>query len=378
MKRALITGITGQDGSYLAELLLSKGYEVHGIIRRASTFNTGRIDHIFVDKHDPDAKIFLYFGDLSDSGQLTSIIYNVKPDEIYHLGAQSHVRVSFDMPEYTGDITGLGTTRILEALRKSGVNSKFYQASSSEMFGAAAAPQNELTPFYPRSPYAAAKVYAYWMAVNYREGYGMFACNGILFNHESPRRGETFVTRKITMSAAAIVAGRQKKLYLGNLDSKRDWGFAPEYVYCQWLILQQDSPGDFAIGTGETHTVREFVVHAFEYAGIELEWKGEGMDEKGIVKSLSPRLEGILSAGDVIVEIDPGYFRPTEVDVLLADTKKAARLLGWQPRVTFKELVKIMADADMEAAELAPPGDGNKLLAEKGLTWTNTLVEKRR
>ncbi|MBF0459228.1 MAG: GDP-mannose 4,6-dehydratase [Nitrospirae bacterium] len=378
MKRALITGITGQDGSYLAELLYSKGYEVHGIIRRASTFNTGRIDHLFVDKHDPAAKFFLYFGDLSDGSQLTSIIYNVKPDEIYHLGAQSHVRVSFDMPEYTGDVTALGTTRILEALRKSGIPSKFYQASSSEMFGAAPAPQNELTPFCPRSPYAAAKVYAYWMTVNYREGYGMFACNGILFNHESPRRGETFVTRKVTMSVAAIIAGKQKRLYLGNLDSKRDWGFAPEYIYCQWLILQQDKPDDFAIGTGETHTVREFVEHSFDYAGIEIEWKGDGVNEKGIVKSLSTSHGSALNTGDVIIEIDSGYFRPTEVNVLLADIRKAAETLNWQPRVTFKELVKIMVDADMEAAGMASPGQGKKILAEKGLDWTNPGVETRR
>ncbi|WP_420266896.1 GDP-mannose 4,6-dehydratase [Candidatus Magnetominusculus dajiuhuensis] len=378
MKRALITGITGQDGSYLAELLLSKGYEVHGIIRRASTFNTGRIDHIFVDKHDPDVRFFLNFGDLSDSSQLTSIIYNVKPDEIYHLGAQSHVRVSFDMPEYTGDVTGLGTTRVLEALRKSGVVSKFYQASSSEMFGAAPAPQNELTPFCPRSPYAAAKVYAYWMTVNYREGYDMFACNGILFNHESPRRGETFVTRKVTMSVAAIIAGKQKKLYLGNIDSKRDWGFAPEYVYCQWLILQQDRPGDYAIGTGQTHTVREFVEQAFGYAGVEIEWKGSGVNEQGIVKSLSSSHGCVLTPGDVIIEIDPGYFRPTEVNVLLADITKASETLNWQPRVTFTELVKIMVDADMEAANLAPPGQGNIILAEKGLNWTSAAAEARR
>ncbi|MEO5358969.1 MAG: GDP-mannose 4,6-dehydratase [Nitrospirota bacterium] len=376
--RALITGITGQDGSYLAELLLSKGYEVHGIIRRASTFNTGRIDHLFVDKHDPDAKLFLYFGDLSDASQLTSIIYDVKPDEIYHLGAQSHVRVSFDMPEYTGDVTGLGTTRILESLRKSGISSKFYQASSSEMFGAAPAPQNELTPFCPRSPYAAAKVYAYWMTVNYREGYGMFACNGILFNHESPRRGETFVTRKVTMSAAAILSGKQKRLYLGNLDSKRDWGFAPEYIYCQWLILQQDNPGDFVIGTGETHTVREFVEHTFDYAGVEIEWRGAGVNEQGVIRSLIPSLDTTLKTGDVIIEIDPGYFRPTEVNILLADITKAASTLNWQPRVTFKELVKIMTDADMSALGLTPPGHGSQILAGKGLNWTNANIEVRR
>lgn len=373
MRKALITGITGQDGSYLAELLLSKGYEVHGIIRRASTFNTGRIDHIFVDKHDPDARLFLHYGDLSDAGQLTSLIYNIQPDEIYHLGAQSHVRVSFDMPEYTGDITALGTTRLLEAIRRSGIKTKFYQASSSEMFGAASPPQNEISPFYPRSPYAAAKVHAYWMTVNYREGYNLFACNGILFNHESPRRGETFVTRKITRAVANIIAGKQKKLYLGNLESKRDWGFAPEYVVCQWLMLQQDKPEDYVIGTGESHSVREFVEHAFKYAGIEIEWKGNGIDEKGTVKSLSSNLQPLtssLSVGDVIIEIDPRYFRPTEVDFLLADASKAKQKLGWEPKITFKELVKIMVDADMELYGLTPRGEGEKILQEKKINWT--------
>src|SRR5512140_3420980 len=273
-KRALITGITGQDGSYLSELLLSKGYEVHGLIRRASTFNTGRIDHIYMDPHMPQARMYLHYGDLADAGFLAHIIYEIKPDEIYNLAAQSHVRVSFDMPEYTGDIVGLGTTRILESIQRSGIKTKYYQASSSEMFGATPPPQNEKTLFYPRSPYAAAKVYAYWMTVNYREGYNLFACNGILFNHESPRRGETFVTRKITRAVAAILAGRQERLFLGNLDAKRDWGFAPEYVECQWRMLQQDQPRDFVIGTGESHTVREFVEHAFSYAGVEIEWKG--------------------------------------------------------------------------------------------------------
>jgi len=312
-KKALITGITGQDGSYLAELLLSKGYIVHGLIRRASTFNTRRIDHLYVDPHLPEARLFLHYGDLSDSGQLTEIIFNIQPDEIYHLGAQSHVRVSFDMPEYTGNITAVGTTRILEAIRRSGIKTKFYQASSSEMFGSAPPPQNENTPFHPRSPYAAAKVYAYWMTVNYREAYGLFACNGILFNHESPRRGETFVTRKITCGLASILAGRQKKLYLGNLEAKRDWGYAPEYVECQWLMLQQDEPDDYVIGTGESHSVREFVECAFNYAGIELEWKGSGLEEKGIVKSCSEDIE-TLREGDVVIEIDPKYFRPAEVD----------------------------------------------------------------
>lgn len=385
MKKALITGITGQDGSYLAEFLPSKGYEVHGLIRRASTFNTGRIDHIYIDKHDPNARLFLHYGDLSDSGQLTNLIYNIQPDEIYHLGAQSHVRVSFDIPEYTGDITALGTTRLLEAIRQSGIKTKFYQASSSEMFGATPPPHNENSPFHPRSPYAAAKVYAYWMAVNYRDGYNMFACNGILFNHESPRRGATFVTRKITRAIANIVAGNQKKLYLGNLEAKRDWGFAPEYVTCQWLILQQDKPGDYVIGTGESHTVREFVEHAFKYAGMEIEWKGNGIDEKGIVKSVSssssitnlkktthasPFTNYGLNAGNIIIEIDPKYFRPTEVEYLKADITKAKEKLGWEPKITFKELVKIMVDADMELAGISPPGEGSKILEEKGINWT--------
>ncbi len=372
MKRALITGITGQDGSYLAEFLLARGYEVHGLIRRASTFNTGRIDHIYVDPHICGTNLFLHYGDISDSGQLTNLIYNIQIDEIYHLAAQSHVRVSFDMPEYTGDITALGTTRLLEAIKRSGIKTKFYQASSSEMFGAALPPQNENTPFYPRSPYAAAKVYAYWMTVNYREGYNLFGCNGILFNHESPRRGETFVTRKITRAIANIIAGKQKKLYLGNLESRRDWGFAPEYVVCQWLMLQQDKPDDFVIGTGESHTIREFAEKAFNYAGVEIEWKGDGIAEKGIVRSLS----GIstLNTGDVIIEIDPHYFRPTEVDFLLADASKAKERLGWEPKVIFSELIKIMVDADMELLNLNPPGEGQEILQEKGIDWTKNKL----
>jgi len=303
VKKALITGITGQDGSYLAEFLLSKGYEVHGIIRRSSTFNTQRIDHIYVDPHDPNARLFLHYGDLSDPGILTEVIWNIKPDEIYNLGAQSHVKVSFDMPEYTGNITGLGTLRILEAIRRSGIKAKFYQASSSEMFGASPPPQNEKTPFYPRSPYAVAKVYAYFITINYREAYKVFACNGILFNHESPRRGETFVTRKITRAIANILSGKQKVLYLGNLNAKRDWGFAPEYVRAMWLMLQQENPDDYVIGTGESHSVREFVEKAFEYAGIEIEWKEEGIDEKGIVKSIEKRWENVLKIGDIIIKL---------------------------------------------------------------------------
>jgi len=375
MKKALITGITGQDGSYLAELLLHKGYEVHGVIRRASTFNTHRIDHIYTDPHLPNTRLFLHYGDLSDSGQLTNLIYNIQPEEIYHLGAQSHVRVSFDIPEYTGDIDALGTTRILEAIRKSNIKTRFYQASSSEMFGATTPPQNEKSSFYPRSPYAAAKVYAYWMTVNYREGYNLFACNGILFNHESPRRGETFVTRKITRAIANILAGKQNKLYLGNLDAKRDWGFTPEYVECQWLILQQNKPDDYVIGTGKSHSVREFVECAFSYAGIEIEWQGKGVNEKGLVRSLaSTASSSALNTGDVIVEIDPHYFRPTEVDFLLADASKAREKLGWKPRVTFNELVKIMIDADMELIGIKPQEDGKAILREKGIHWTENKL----
>jgi GDPmannose 4,6-dehydratase len=370
-KIALITGITGQDGSYLAEFLLSKGYEVHGIIRRSSTFNTQRIDHIYVDPHDPEARLYLHYGDLSDPGILTEIIWNIKPDEIYHLGAQSHVRVSFDMPEYTGNITGLGTTRILEAIRRSGIKTKFYQASSSEMFGASPPPQNEKTPFYPRSPYAVAKVYAFWMTVNYREAYNIFACNGILFNHESPRRGETFVTRKITRALAHILAGKQKKLYLGNLYAKRDWGFAPEYVEAMWLMLQQDEPDDYVIGTGESHQVKEFLVKAFEYAGVELEFKGEGLEEKGIVKSVDRRWGSVLKPGEIVVEIDPKYFRPTEVEWLQADITKAKQRLGWEPRVTFEELVKIMVDYDLKLVGLEPIGEGIKINLTKGFNYTN-------
>jgi GDPmannose 4,6-dehydratase len=349
--KALITGITGQDGSYLADLLLKKDYEVHGIIRRASTFNTERIEHIYQDPHDPKVHLFLHYGDLSDSGQLTNLIYNIQPDEIYHLAAQSHVRVSFDMPEYTGDIVALGTTRILEALYRSGVKTRFYQASSSEMFGSALPPQSESTPFQPRSPYAAAKVYAYYMAKNYRDAYGIFAANGILFNHESPRRGETFVTRKITRAVARIRYGLQDCLYLGNLDAKRDWGYAPDYVEAMWRILQHTLPDDFVIATGESHSVREFCELAFNNAGIELEWKGNGVDEKGIVRSFACNLQpptSNLKVGDVLIEIDPRYFRPTEVDFLLGDASKAQRLLGWIPSVKFPDLVRVMVKSDIE------------------------------
>ncbi len=321
VKRALITGITGQDGSYLAELLLGKGYEVHGIIRRASTFNTGRIDHLYKDPHINGVRLFLHYGDIADSTNLIKLLYRIQPDEVYHLAAQSHVRVSFDIPEYTGDVTGLSTIRILEAIRETGVGSKFYQASSSEMFGKVQeVPQRETTPFYPRSPYGAAKVYAYWVTVNYRESYGLFACNGILFNHESPRRGETFVTRKITRAVARIKAGMQDKLYLGNLDAKRDWGYAREYVDAMWRMLQQDRPDDYVIATGETHSVRDFLVEAFSHVGLDWE---------------------------KYVELDEKYLRPAEVDLLVGDASKARTELGWQPAITFKELVKLMVDADV-------------------------------
>ncbi len=373
-KKALITGITGQDGSYLAEFLLSKGYEVHGLIRRASTFNTGRIDHIYSDPHTPDVQLFLHYGDLSDSGQVINLIYNVQPAEVYHVGAQSHVKVSFDMPEYTGDVTGLGTTRLLDAIRRSGIKTKFYQASSSELFGASPPPQSEKTLFYPRSPYAAAKLYAYWMTINYREGYGMFACNGILFNHESPRRGETFVTRKITRAVANILAGNQQRLYLGNLNAKRDWGFAPEYIEMQWLMLQQEEPDDYVIGTGDSRSIREFVDLAFGYAGVEIEWRGTGSDEKGYIRSLTPdcsRCTPRLRTGDVLVEVDPRYFRPTEVDFLQADITKAKSQLKWQPRTTFEDLVKIMVDYDLKMVEIEPPGEGINTCFNKGFHYTN-------
>jgi GDPmannose 4,6-dehydratase len=325
MKTALITGITGQDGSYLTELLLEKGYTVYGIIRRSSSFNTARIDHIYEDPHQRGAKLHLVYGDLNDASSLNKIIRTIRPDEIYHLGAQSHVRVSFDVPEYTGEITALGTVRLLEAIRESGVETKFYHASSSEMFGSAAPPQNESTPFQPRSPYAAAKVYAHWMTVNYREGYNLFAANGILFNHESPRRGETFVTRKITKAAARIKIGIQDKLFLGNLEARRDWGYAGDYIEAIWSILQQPKAADYVIATGETHSVRDFLDEAFSY--LDLDWKK-------------------------YVEIDPRYYRPTEVDVLKGDYSKAKRELGWEPKVHFKQLVRKMVDHDFQDEKL--------------------------
>lgn len=339
MKKALITGITGQDGSYLAEFLLGKGYEVHGIIRRSSTFNTSRIDHLYADPHVNGVRLFLHYGDLSDSSNLSRLIAKIQPDEIYNLGAQSHVRVSFDIPEYTADVTGAGTIRVLDAIRESGVKTKFYQASSSEMFGKVQeVPQKETTPFYPRSPYGCAKLYGHWITVNYRESYGLFACSGILFNHESPRRGETFVTRKITRGLARVKLGLEKKLYLGNLDSKRDWGYAPDYVAGMWLMLQQEKPGDYVLATGETHSVREFVAEVARLLGMDLEWRGTGVEEVGVDKN----------TGETIIEIDPKYFRPAEVELLIGDYSKAEKELGWKPQTSFGELVKIMVEADLE------------------------------
>jgi len=345
MKKALITGITGQDGSYLADLLLEKGYEVHGIIRRSSSFNTARIDHIYQDPHDPNRRLFLHYGDLSDGSNLNRILNRIKPDEIYNLGAQSHVRASFDLPVYTGNVDGLGTLRILDAIRDAGLNVKFYQAGSSEMFGRVLeTPQKETTPFYPRSPYACAKVYSHNITVNYREAYGLFACNGILFNHESPRRGETFVTKKITSAFAKIKLGKQEKLYLGNLDAKRDWGYAKEYVEAMWLMLQYDKPDDYVIATGETHSVREFVELAASLLGYNLKWAGVGLEEKGID----------VSTGKIMVEIDPYYYRPTEVDLLLGDASKAKEILGWEPKVKFFDLAKMMIENEFEVRGLSP------------------------
>jgi GDPmannose 4,6-dehydratase len=355
LKKALITGITGQDGSYLAEFLLAKGYEVHGIIRRASTFNTRRIDHIYHDPHGKERPFYLHHGDLTVGETFFEVIYNVRPDEIYNLAAQSHVRVSFDMPEYTANVTALGVIRLLEAVRKSEIKTRIYQASSSEMFGDATTPQGENTPFQPRSPYAAAKLFAHWMVRNYREGYGLYASNGLLFNHESPRRGETFVTRKITRALASIIAGTQRHLYLGNLDAKRDWGYAPEYVEIMWKILQQDEPEDYILGTGEAHSVREFLGEVFGY--LNLDWND-------------------------YVRIDPRYYRPTEVNFLLADTAETRKRLGWEPKVSFSELVRIMVDADLELMGLESPGAGRAVVEERFGGWhcwtdqVNTMQDK--
>ena len=364
-KLALITGITGQDGSYLTELLLEKGYEVHGIIRRSSSFNTKRIDHLYKDRHEKEVNLFLHYGDLTDASNLIKLIQEIQPDEIYNLAAQSHVKVSFETPEYTANADGIGTLRLLEAIKFLGFQkkTKFYQASTSELFGKVQEiPQKETTPFYPRSPYAVAKLYAYWITINYREAYGLFASNGILFNHESPRRGETFVTRKITRAASRIRLGLQQKLYLGNIDSKRDWGYAPDYVEGMWLMLQQEKPGDYVIATNENHTIREFCERAFGHLGITLKWEGKGDREKGVIADFNPSIENEervsksgstseLRIGNTIVEIDPAYYRPTEVETLLGDYTKAKRELNWEPKVRFDELVKIMVEYDYKKAK---------------------------
>jgi GDPmannose 4,6-dehydratase len=345
LKKALITGITGQDGSYLAEFLLEKGYEVHGLVRRSSSFNRGRIEHLNVDFQLQNKKIYLHYADMIDSLSLNHVIAMVRPDEVYNLAAQSHVAVSFETPEYTAEADAIGTLRILDSIRTLGLQKscRFYQASTSEIFGKIAeTPQSETTPFYPRSPYGAAKLYAHWITVNYREAYGIFACNGILFNHESPRRGESFVTRKITLSLAKILKGTQKKLYLGNLNAKRDWGYAKDFIEGMWLILQQDSPDDFVIATGVQHTVREFIEEAFKLCQIDIEWIGSGLEEKGVEKG----------TGRIYIEVDPTYFRPTEVDSLLGDASKAGKVLGWRPKTSFKELVRMMVDHDLEKTGL--------------------------
>jgi len=347
-KRALVTGITGQDGSYLAELLLEKGYEVHGIIRRSSSFNTARIENIYQDPHDPELRLVLHYGDLTDGSSLNRILRIVEPDEIYNLGAQSHVKVSFDTPDYTGDVTGLGATRLLEAVRDLQIRPRIYQASSSEMFGKVTeTPQRETTPFHPRSPYGVAKVYAYWITVNYREAHGLYAVNGILFNHESPRRGETFVSRKITRAVGRIKLGLQDRLYLGNLDARRDWGYAKDYVDAMWRMLNQDEPDDYVIATGETHTVREMCTQAFARAGVTIEWRGDGATEAGIDAATGVRR----------VEIDPRYFRPSEVDLLLGDASKAKAKLGWTPATRFHDLVDLMVDADLRLAGREAAGE---------------------
>ncbi len=363
-KTALITGITGQDGSYLTEILLDKGYEVHGIIRRSSSFNTGRIDHLYCNNEILDRTLFLHYGDVTDTSNLNRLLEKTQPDEIYNLAAQSHVKVSFEIPEYTAEVDAMGTLRFLDAIREAGLKTKFYQASTSELYGKVQQiPQNEDTPFYPRSPYGVAKIYGYWIVKNYREAYNLFACNGILFNHESPRRGETFVTRKITRAVSRIICGLQKNLSLGNLNAKRDWGYAPEYCEGMWRMLQQNSPDDFVLATGETHTVREFVELAFRFSGIEIEWKGEKENEKGIVKSFNADLGGnpasmgelyrnllekYIKKGDTVVYIDRNYYRPTEVDLLIGDATKAKKLLGWEPKIKFEELVKLMINSDIE------------------------------
>ncbi len=349
MKKALITGITGQDGSYLTELLLDKGYEVHGIIRRSSSFNTGRIDHLYKDRHETGVKMFLHYGDLTDSSNLNRLIEKIHPVEIYNLAAQSHVQVSFEVPEYTAEADGIGTLRLLDAIRETGVSSRFYQASTSELYGMVQeVPQTETTPFYPRSPYAVAKLYAFWIVKNYREAYGLHASNGILFNHESPRRGETFVTRKITMAVTRISRGLQKCLYMGNINALRDWGYAPDYVEMMWMMLQQDTPDDYVVATNEMHTVREFIEKSFEHVGIEMVWDGAGVKEVGKNKA----------TGSIVVRMDERYYRPAEVEQLLGNPAKAKKQLGWEPKVKFAELVKIMTEGDLKILNGAPYSKG--------------------
>jgi GDPmannose 4,6-dehydratase len=370
MKKALITGVTGQDGSYLAELLLSKGYEVHGIKRRASLFNTERIDHIYQDPHVENKNFYLHYGDLSDTSNLNRIMCEVKPDEVYNLGAMSHVAVSFESPEYTADVDGIGTLRLLEAIRFLGLEktTRFYQASTSELYGMVQqVPQRETTPFYPRSPYAVAKLYAYWITVNYREAYGMYACNGILFNHESPRRGETFVTRKITRGLANIAQGLEQQLFLGNMDALRDWGHARDYVEMQWLMLQQDKPEDFVIATGRQHSVRQFVELAARELGIEIAWQGEGVNERGVIASISGDKAPGVAVGQRIVAVDPQYFRPTEVETLLGDPSRARNRLGWEPRTSFETMVQEMVAHDLDTARR------HKLLASHGYNVSISL-----
>ncbi|NOU35967.1 MAG: GDP-mannose 4,6-dehydratase [Kiritimatiellaceae bacterium] len=349
MKKALITGITGQDGSYLAELLLDKGYEVHGIIRRASSFNTDRIDHLYKDRHETGVKMFLHYGDLTDSSNLNRLIEKIHPSEIYNLGAQSHVQVSFEVPEYTAEVDAIGTLRLLDSIRETGVNCRFYQASTSELYGMVQeVPQTETTPFYPRSPYAVAKQYGFWIVKNYREAYGLHASNGILFNHESPRRGETFVTRKITMAVARISRGLQTCLYMGNINALRDWGYAPDYVQMMWMMLQQAVPDDYVVATNEMHTVREFIEKSFGHVGIRIVWDGEGVKEVGKNKA----------TGEIVVRMDERYYRPAEVEQLLGNPAKAKRQLGWEPKVKFEELVKIMTDGDLKILDGAPYSKG--------------------
>lgn len=349
MKKALITGITGQDGSYLAELLLDKGYEVHGIIRRSSSFNTDRIDHLYKDRHETGVKMFLHYGDLTDSSNINRLIEKIHPCEIYNLGAQSHVQVSFEVPEYTAEVDAIGTLRLLDGIRETGVSCRFYQASTSELYGMVQeVPQTETTPFYPRSPYAVAKQYGFWIVKNYREAYGLHASNGILFNHESPRRGETFVTRKITMAVTRISRGTQNCLYMGNINALRDWGYAPDYVQMMWMMLQQDKPDDYVVATNEMHTVREFIEKSFGHVGIQIIWEGEGVKEVGKNKA----------TGDIVVRMDERYYRPAEVEQLLGNPAKAKRQLGWEPKVKFEELVKIMTEGDLKILDGAPYSKG--------------------